>query len=115
MITETKNAVVSVSDTDVIAVQVVIGDGQAGGWAVQVGANVTKGDDSDRHDVGTGTDVRAAKLVQVSTVVRDVRPETDHLSATITLLRNGVPAQTILHSRDGTPGDSAHFTSLFLV
>ncbi len=115
MISETKSAVVGVSDTDVIAVQVVIGDGQAGGWAVQVGAKVTKGDDSDRHEVGTGAEVRAAKLVQVSTVVRDVRPETDHLSATVTLFRNGVPAQPISHSRDGTPGESAQFTSLFLV
>ena len=115
MITEVKSQAARVDGPDEVRVKVVIGNGQAGGWAIQVGPKLLKGDDAEDHPIGTGPQVRAARVVQVSTVVRDIRPETDRLSATVTLSANGSPPSTIAHARDGAPGDAAEFTSIFVI
>jgi len=96
-----------------VSVRVAIGDAQLGGWAIGFGTdNVQKGSEADPVPVGVGKDIKGRILQIIATAV-DVRPETNRLSATVTV--SGGPDGDIKlpHSfADGGNGDSAIFTTL---
>lgn len=96
-----------------VTVRVTIGDAQVGGWAIGFDPkDVMKGSEPDPVDVGTGQEVKGRILQVVATVV-DVRPETNRLSAVVTV--SGGPRGDVKVPQsfdDGSDGDSALLTTL---
>jgi hypothetical protein len=96
-----------------VTVRVTIGDAQQGGWAIGFGpADVKKGSEPDPVPIGVGKAVKGRTLQVVATVV-DVRPETNRLSATVTV--SGGPDGDVKVPQsydDGSAGDSALLTTL---
>jgi hypothetical protein len=74
-----------------VTVDAAIGDGQAGGHAVFLDRTlVEQGPDHVNKNLGDG-DKLAGRVLVVSSVAVDVRPETDHVSVGVTL-DGGVPS-----------------------
>jgi len=96
-----------------VTVRVSIGDGQLGGWAIGFGTDdIKKGSDPDRVSIGAGKDIKGRILQVVATVV-DVRPETNRLSATVTVSGGPDGDVRVPHSFDeGENGDTAILTTL---
>jgi hypothetical protein len=96
-----------------VTVAVSIGDAQEGGWAIGFDPSaVKKGSDAKPIEIGTGAAVKGRTLQVVATVV-DVRPETNRLSAVVTVSGGLDGAATVVQSFDnGADGDTALLTTL---
>jgi hypothetical protein len=102
-----------VEPASAIEVTVAIGDGQTGGWAIGFGAgDVQKGSGNAPVRIGAGGAIKGRTLQVVATVV-DVRPETNRLSAIVTVSGGPAAAVTVVQSYDaGSDGDVAILTTL---
>ena len=98
-----------------VTVAIAIGDAQTGGWAFGFGPDgVTKGSGDAPTSVGKGADL-VGKMLQVVATVVDVRPETNRLSAVVTLAGGPGGAKNVTSSFDGgSAGDSALLTTLVM-
>ena len=102
----------SAADDQTVTVDVLIGDGQSGGSAVYLGADMlTGGPPVDALVVGTGRDIRG-RFLTVSTTVVDIRPEHDNTSVTVTM-KGGDPAELHVHQAAVTaPGGSVNYLTV---
>jgi hypothetical protein len=96
-----------------LTAKVTIGDAQSGGWAIGFDdTHVKKGSGEDPVPVGSGRDVKG-KLLQIVVTVVDVRPETNHLSCTVTIAGGpSGPVEVEQAYDEGGDGDTAIFTTL---
>jgi hypothetical protein len=103
-----------VTPTSKVTVRVAIGDAQQGGWAIGFGpGDVKKGSEPDPVPIDGGEEGIIGRTLQVVATVVDVRPETNRLSATVTV--SGGPDGDVKVPQsydDGSDGDVALLTTL---
>lgn len=97
-----------------VSVRVVIGDAQAGGWAVGWDDQhvLGKGSAPETVTVGRGKDI-VGRTLQVNATAIDVRPETNRLSSTLTISGGPDGDQQIVSTyNEGGDGDAAVFATM---
>ena len=97
-----------------VTLRVTIGDAQAGGWIItrEDDSVIAKGSVSDLISIGSGADLKG-HLIQVVATAVDVRPETNRLSAVISVDGGTSGLQQLLSVwDDGTAGDAAIFPTV---
>lgn len=101
-----------VKESERIMLDVIIGDGQAGGSAAFIGPEEkAAGPRIEGVNLGEGSDLRGKVLVVSSTVV-DIRPEHDRTSVTVTL-RGGYPDEfPIVQTATTTPSGAANYLTV---
>ncbi|HEY4184802.1 MAG TPA: hypothetical protein VGP07_07010 [Polyangia bacterium] len=110
-----RSAIYALDATSKVTAQVVIGNGQRGGWAMKVtGLGTVKGSDEKVVKLGGGIAL-AGKLLQVNVTVVDVHPETNRLNAVVTVA--GGPGAPLIISQEvpeSADGDVAIFGALVM-
>jgi hypothetical protein len=110
-ITETKVVNYRVDDVASVVARAIIGDAQEGAWTMHLGSRfLAGGTNADDVTVGPGRALaEGSGNLEVSAIVKDVRPETDHLTLTVTLT-GGMDTQHVQITNLGNPGDSASYS-----
>jgi hypothetical protein len=89
-----------------VQLEATIGDGQAGGHAVFLGAaRIAQGEFHVDADLGDGADL-ARRVLVVSSIAVDVLPETDHVSVRV-VLTGGAPSRMQIDQAADAPANGA--------
>jgi hypothetical protein len=108
VISDVKSASHPVAASHPVNVRAIIGNAQKGAWVMLLDeAHVGGGTDSGWVTLGNG-DALKGKLLEVSAVIQDVRPQTDRLSLIVEV--DGPTTTTVQIAHIGDPGDSAAYS-----
>lgn len=112
VISDVKTATHTVANAQPVNARAIIGNAQKGSWVMMV--------DDKRIDGGTGTnwvhlgdgDALRGKLLEVSAVIQDVRPQTDRLSLIVEVVGPAATTTTVTIAHDGDNGDAAAYSAI---
>ncbi len=110
VISDVKTAIHTVVDAQPVNARAIIGNAQKGSWVMMVNdQRIDGGTGTHWVNLGNGEDLRG-RLLEVSAVIQDVRPQTDRLSLAVEVTGPATTTMTIAHN--GDPGGAAAYSAI---